>query len=138
MKVKRAMGVAASSEDVWRVVGDPYHFPRWWPRVERVENVTESEFTAVLRSDRGRVVRADYRLLAPGPPVRSWELVIEGTPFERVLRSQVTTVRVEDQAVSIEIEQKPRRFARLGGIMMRTATKKIVDEALTGLKALVA
>ena len=27
----------------WRVAGDANHLPRWWPRVQRVENVTEEE-----------------------------------------------------------------------------------------------
>ena len=45
---------SAPLDDVWQVVRDPYHLPRWWPRVQRVEGVTDEHFTEVLtRSDEG-------------------------------------------------------------------------------------
>jgi len=31
--------VPASPAEVWAIIGDPYHMPRWWPRVLRVEGV---------------------------------------------------------------------------------------------------
>ena len=60
----------AAVDAVWAVVGDPYHLPRWWPRVERVEGVDAGAWTSVMRSERGKAVRADYRRRAPGAPAR--------------------------------------------------------------------
>jgi len=42
------------------VLADPHHFPRWWPRVERVEGVDRRRWTSVMTSRRGRTVRIDY------------------------------------------------------------------------------
>lgn len=53
----------ASPDEVWAVVGDPHHMPRWWPRVLRVECVEDDGFTQVLTTDKGRPVRADFRVL---------------------------------------------------------------------------
>src|ERR687894_335749 len=36
---KRAATVAAPPQEVWEVVSDPHHLPRWWPGVQRVEEV---------------------------------------------------------------------------------------------------
>jgi len=30
--------IPAPRADVWNVVSDPYHLPRWWPKVTRVES----------------------------------------------------------------------------------------------------
>ena len=48
MKVRRSRVVAASPDEIWATVGDPYHLPRWWPRVERVELVRGDGFTQLL------------------------------------------------------------------------------------------
>ena len=47
-KVVRRRSLAASAPDVWRVVADPEHLPRWWPRTSRVENVHGSGEGALL------------------------------------------------------------------------------------------
>ncbi len=81
--------------EVWQLVCDPYHLPRWWPRVERVEAVTGSLFTQVMRSSSGRLVRADFeRTEHDEAQMRLvWAQQIAGTPFERVLSaSQIELV----------------------------------------------
>lgn len=74
--------------EVWQLVCDPYHLPRWWPRVERVEGVSGALFTQVLRgSSSGRLVRAEFeRTEHDDAQMRLvWAQQIAGTPFERVL-----------------------------------------------------
>jgi uncharacterized protein YndB with AHSA1/START domain len=62
--VTRSRTLAAAPEAVWRVIADPRALARWWPRVERVKAITAEGWTTVLRSERGRAVRADWRLEA--------------------------------------------------------------------------
>jgi uncharacterized protein YndB with AHSA1/START domain len=59
-RVRRSRTVAAPSDAVWDLVSDPHHLPRWWPQVQRVEEVTGDAWTKVLRTPRGKTVRADY------------------------------------------------------------------------------
>ncbi len=91
--MSRSRTVPVAPDDVWAVVGDPHHLPRWWPLTERVEAVEPEAWTSVMRSDRGKVVRADYRVEAHEPPRRrAWSQALEGTPFERLLREHRTEV----------------------------------------------
>ncbi|HET8953021.1 MAG TPA: SRPBCC domain-containing protein, partial [Solirubrobacteraceae bacterium] len=97
--------------DVWAVVGDPHHLPRWWPRTERVEAVDPDAWTSVMRSDRGNIVRADYRVEADEPPDRrAWSQSLAGTPFERLLREHVTEVSLapagEGTEVTLSVTQR--------------------------------
>jgi uncharacterized protein YndB with AHSA1/START domain len=80
--------ISMPAGEVWRLVCDPYHMPRWWPRVERVEGVEGVLFTQVLRgSSSGRLVRADFeRTERDDAQMRLvWAQQIAGTPFARVL-----------------------------------------------------
>lgn len=137
---RRTRIVAADVQAVWSVVCDPHHLPRWWPRVTRVEGVDADRWTQVFMTKKGRPVRADYRLLASERSrSRSWRQELEDTPFERVLGESVTEVRLEpvaDQGTRVTIEQRQRLrgFARLGGLMVRRATRRLLDEALEGLR----
>ena len=77
---------------VWHVVSDPYHLPRWWPRTQRVENVTEGggdrgrKWTQVLETRDGRAIRADYRCVGAATAKHyTYEQLVEGTPFEGFL-----------------------------------------------------
>ena len=128
--------------EVWRLVGDPHHFPRWWPRVMRVEDVREGRFTEVLTGARsGRSVRADFRIKEKRKErLLRFSQDIDGTPFEKVLKAAETQISLEPAgegtAVSIAMRQRPRGLARFGGgTMMRRATRRIIDEALDGLEA---
>ena len=113
MVVRRSRTVAAPSDDVWRIVRDPYHLPRWWPRTQRVEGVSSGGWTSVLVTDKGRSVRADYRVEASrGGDRRRWSQEVEGTAFERLVREVVYELALApaDGAtrVSIELRQQPR------------------------------
>lgn len=133
----------AHPQRVWEVVGDPYHLPRWWPKVEAVEGVTKDAFTERLRTDKGRSVRADFRVLeSSGPDAggggrRRWSQTVDGTPFERVLASAevcVTLAPAEGGTrVELVLEQRMRGMARLGGAFVRRASKKTLDDALDRL-----
>ena len=142
MVVRRSRTVAAPADEIWRIVRDPYHLPRWWPRTERVEGVSGTGWTSVLTTDRGRAVRADYRVEASqGRERRRWAQELDGTPFERLFSEVVTelvlTPAGERTEVGIEVRQSPRGLARFGGFMLRRATRRQLDAALTGLAGLV-
>jgi len=94
---RRSRTIAASVDDLWELVGDPHHLPRWWPRVERVEDVHDGHFTEVMRTRKGKVVRADFSLREVDERARtlSWEQRLAGTPFEQVLRSSLTELRLQ-------------------------------------------
>jgi len=138
-RTRRTRTIAATPEQLWRTVCDPHHLPRWWPRVQRVEAVDPEHFTQVLGTDKGRAIRADFRVLeSRAPELRRWAQEIEGSPFERLLRSAETEVRLAaDDAggtnVTLTIRQRLRGVGALGGFMVRRATNKVADEALRAL-----
>ena len=120
------------------MVADPRSLARWWPRVERVKSVSDDGWTTVLRSERGRALRADWRLEASeAGQRRAWAQELEGTPFEKVLHHRRVEVRVEPAGegarVTIELRQRGRRMARFGSFMLRRAARKELDGALDGL-----
>jgi uncharacterized protein YndB with AHSA1/START domain len=135
----RSRTIDAAQQDVWALIEDPHHLPRWWPGVTRMEAVQDESWTQVFSSRRGRAVRVDFRLLeSHAPSMRSWEQEIEGSPFERILNQSITIVRLEPvppgTVVTIELHQKLRGYSRTGGLMLRRATRKQLDEALDGLQ----
>lgn len=139
-KTRRSRTLVYEPAAVWAVVGDPYNLPRWWPRVERVEQVTPGQFTEVLRSDRGRAIRADHRLteIEDGTTI-TWVQEVEGTPFARVMSASSTTVTLSPgkgggTAVRLERRQQMRGMSRFGGFMIRRATGTVLDEAMNGLE----
>ena len=138
---RRSRTVPAPPERVWEVVADPHHLPRWWPRVTRVEAVTDEHFTEVLTTEDGRSLRADFRVVdSRAPERRVWEQELAGTPFERVFASASTEVKLlPDGAgtrVTLVMRQRLRGSARMGGFMVRRATGRVLDEALQALEAL--
>jgi uncharacterized protein YndB with AHSA1/START domain len=140
--VRRSRTLAAPVDDVWRIVRDPYHLPRWWPKTERVEGVSSAGWTSVLVTDKGRSIKADYRVeLTKSAERRRWSQELPGTPFERLFREVVYEVELAPAdagtAVGIETRQLPRGWARFGGMMLRRAAKRQCDEALAGLAGLV-
>jgi uncharacterized protein YndB with AHSA1/START domain len=141
-RTTRSATIPASPEQIWRTVCDPHHLPRWWPRVQRVESVDAERFTQVLATDKGRSVRADFRVLeSRAPAVRRWAQDVEGSPFERLLRSAETEVRLEREGiaatrVTLTMRQRLRGAGVLGGFMVRRATARRLDEALAGLARL--
>jgi carbon monoxide dehydrogenase subunit G len=142
MKVRRSRVVSAPPDDVWATIGDPYHLPRWWPRVERVELVQGDGFTQLLRTDKGRAIRADFRVVqSRRPELRRWRQEVAGTPFEGILAWSETEIRLEPAGegstrVTLEQDQKLRGMARFGGFMARRASRRMLGEALEGLESL--
>lgn len=146
---QRSRRFQARPEDVWEVVADPHHMPRWWPEVKRMEGVEGDRWTQVYTTGRGRPVRVDFHLLESEPPGpggdppghRVWEQDIVGTPFERVLGEAVTEVVVEGDGdatlVTIALRQKLRGYSRTGGFLLSRATRGKLDEALQSLEEIV-
>jgi carbon monoxide dehydrogenase subunit G len=141
--VRRSRTVEAPPDAVWRVVSDPRHLPRWWPKVARVEGVDGDAFTKVLRTSAGRPVRADFRIVAVEPPrTRRWVQLVEGSPFERFLAAAEEAASVEPDGdgrarVTLEVRQRLRGVSRLGGPLVRRATRRQLDEALDALERVV-
>src|SRR6476661_2364604 len=138
--VVRSKTIAAPREEVWEVVSDPYNLPRWWPTVQRVEDVSDGAWTTVATSSRGRAVRFDWSRVYIDPPERIvWQQELDQTPFERFLRESVTGVILEPAGdatkVELRIVRRLRGLARFGGIQMRRAARKELDAALAGLEA---
>lgn len=138
--------IPAPRGEVWGVVSDPYHLPRWWPNVTRVEGVYErkggsgSQWTKVFETSAGKAVRADFRCrFSRAPEAYGWEQEIPGSPFEKYLRSAVTELELHDAEggtlVEIETDQRLRGISRLGGgPMLRRATGRQLDQALDSLE----
>jgi uncharacterized protein YndB with AHSA1/START domain len=142
--VTRHSGFDAPLERVWNVVSDPYSLPRWWPRVQRVEEVSDSGWTMVLMSDRGKPIRADYTLAESCPmELLEWQQELEETPFERMLsQSRIVIELAQDDnagktAVVLRSTERLRGLARLGSPMVRHATRKRLSQALEQLGELV-
>jgi uncharacterized protein YndB with AHSA1/START domain len=144
----RSRTIALPVAELWELIGDPHHLPRWWPRVDRVEDVDGEAFTEVMRTAKGKLVRADFRVLQSDEAEHSltWEQQLEGTPFARLLseaRTRVTLEPVEAESgpaaqgtrVTIELHQQLTGFfPRFGGFMVSRAAAKTLDEALDGLE----
>jgi len=142
--VTQHSGFEAPLERVWRVVSDPYSLPRWWPRVQRVEEVSDSSWTMVLMSDRGKPIRADYTLVASRPmELLEWHQELEETPFERMLSEARLVIELEHDAeagataVALRSTERLRGLARLGSPMVRRATRGRLRQALERLGELV-
>jgi hypothetical protein len=122
-------------------VADPYSLPRWWPRVQRVEEVTDDGWTMVLLSDRGKSVRADYTLAESRPmELLEWRQELEETPFERMLSLARLEIELESDGtttVTLRSTERLRGLARLGSPMVRRATRKRLSQALDQLGELV-
>ena len=130
------------------MISDPYHLPRWWPRTQRVENVTGGDgkgrrWTQVLETRDGRGVRADYQCTSAAAGERYiYEQQLADTPFEGILKSATTEIRLAptdgDTEVTLASEQRLRGLSRFGGLMMRRATGRTLAAALEGLDRAVA
>lgn len=143
-RVSRKRRIAAPVADIWAIVSDPYHLPRWWPRTSRVENVSQGSerrgatWTQVFETKDGRGVRADFKCVSAARDERYvYEQLLEGTPFDRILRSSQTEVRLAprdgETEVTVAVNQRLRGLSRLGSPMMRRATGRILSDALSGL-----
>jgi len=137
-KSRRSRDLQAQPEDVWRVISNPHHLTRWWPDVTRVEAVIDDQFTMVIPTRKGRPMRVDYRMVELEEPHRlSWTQEVIGTPFERVLAQQLTSITLEPldtgTHIQLEMRQQLRGYARLGGWMLRRANRDRLNGALDAL-----
>jgi hypothetical protein len=107
--------------------------------VERVEEATPEAWTTVMKSPRGKVVRADYtRTVADAPRRVAWRQEVEASPFERILARAETEVALEPVGpdrtrVELLHIHRLRGLAMLGGPLLRRATGGRLDQALEGL-----
>jgi uncharacterized protein YndB with AHSA1/START domain len=142
-------------EDLWALVCDPHHLPRWWPRVERVEDVDQDAFTEVMKTRKGKLVRADYNVVMRDDDQHTltWAQRLAGTPFAQVLSSAETQLWLEPAGsgseVTIELRQSLVRYSdqasggrvgifmgmapRFGAPMVRKAAAATLTEALDGV-----
>jgi len=144
-RIGRKRVIASASDRTWDLISDPHHLARWWPLAQRVEDVREEgeglRWTLALRSERGTQVRADYTggEIEPGHRF-AWDQQVEGTPFERILRSARVEIGVmsagdddDKTLVSLTSHERLRGLSRLGSPMMRAAAGRRLDEALENL-----
>lgn len=142
MRVRRTQRLDAEPDRVWTVVADPWSLPRWWPRIERVESVDRDAWTSVLVGERGRSLRADWRVVDEEPGRRRrWAQDLEGSPFANLLTASEVEVALAPAgaggtAVTIEIDQALRGWARLAPFLVKGAARRQADEALAGLRDL--
>jgi uncharacterized protein YndB with AHSA1/START domain len=135
---RRSRTFTVTPAEIWDVIADPDHLPRWWPGVARVEGVEGDRFTEVFTTKRGRPVRADFRIIQSDRPYGlAWMQEVEGTPFQRVLGESIISIGLslspDGTTVSIEQRQKLRGYSRTGGLLLRRATGRKLDEALDGI-----
>ena len=143
MVVRRERVVPAAAAEVWEVVSDPMRLPAWWPGVTRVEEATPQAWTTVLTSPKGKPVRMDYtRVEAAAPSRLIWRQEVEASPFERILAEATTSVELsavdDGTRVAIELDQKPRGWARFAPLQFRAAGTRQVQGAVEGLERLFA
>jgi uncharacterized protein YndB with AHSA1/START domain len=148
---RRTRTIAAPVEQLWELVCDPQHLPRWWPRVTRVEDVHDDAFTEVMKTRKGKIVRADFDVVHKDEAKRllTWAQRVKGTPFASVLSAAETDISLasvaDATAVTLELRQTlagptPGRGVlaglspRMGGRMVRRAAERTLDEALDGLE----
>ena len=142
MLLRRETVLAATPDEVWRVVGNPEQLGRWWPGVTRVEEATPEAWTTVLGSPRGKAVRADFTRLELIEGERLvWRQEVAGSPFERILASSLTTISLSSTKtggtqVAIELDNRPRGWARFAPLQFRAAASRQLRGALDGLEAL--
>jgi hypothetical protein len=84
-------------------------------------------------------VRADFRCLSSAEGERYvWEQQLDGTPFERHLRSSKIEIAMqaggEGTEVKLTSEQSLRGMSRLGSPLMRHGQGEILNEALDGIE----
>ena len=142
-RVTRRRRIEATPGAVWSIVSDPYHLPRWWPKTQRVENVSSGapkgrRWTQVLETKDGRGVRADYRCISAASDERYvFEQQLQGSPFEKILKSARTEITLAPDdggtEVTMRTEQRLRGLSRMGGFLMRRATGRMLNAALSGL-----
>ncbi len=112
-----------------------------------MESVEGDAFTEVLKTAKGKLVRADFSVVELDEISRRlrWCQQIEDSPFARLLESAETEVQLESDGsgteVTIELRQELARgrvgswfHPRLGSHMVQRAATSTLEEALDGLQ----
>src|SRR5688500_20405185 len=108
-RVVRRRRIAAPPGALWSIISDPYHLPRWWPRTQRVENVSPGElkgrrWTQVLEPRDGRGIRADYRCVSADSAERFiFEQQVEDGPFATFIQSSRTEIWLDPNKSTSEV-----------------------------------
>ena len=147
---RRSRTIAAPEQQLWELMRDPHHLPRWWPRVTRVEDVEDYAFTEVMRTRKGKLVRADFSVRRDDAQrTLTWVQRIDGTPFASVLKSGETELQLAQAGdateVTIELRQEMATGSgrhspfmalapRFGGPLVRRAAAATLEQALDGLE----
>ena len=96
----------------------------------------------MIISYRGRAERSDYTRVESEPPRRMlWRHEVDESPFERLLAEATIELELEEldrerTRVRLTADQSLRGKTRFGGMMVRRATKRTLNEALDGLRRL--
>ena len=92
-----------------------------------------SRWTTVLGTERGKGVRADYRCTSAAPGERYvWEQDIEGTPFERILRSAALEIHLDGRRRRAPSVTLARQRAAARALAARLADDAPGDPAAPG------
>jgi uncharacterized protein YndB with AHSA1/START domain len=143
-RVSRKVELPVGIGSVWEFVSNPGNLPRWWPRVVRVEGVVGRSgtatlsWTSLLEADSGRRVRLDFEATNCDPPVQfSWCQELTGTQFEKHLRRQEYSIRLEgsqDRTVlELVAETDLKGSAKLATLNLRKSQGQVLDRALADL-----
>jgi hypothetical protein len=110
----------------------------------RVADVTgrgqRARWTAVLETETGNGVRADFRCTASTEAKRyTWSQDLAGTAFERILTEAGVEITLEpvgtgETSVTLASDETLRGLSRLGAPMMRGAARRRLDEAFAGIE----
>jgi uncharacterized protein YndB with AHSA1/START domain len=126
LTARRTRTISAPIDDLWDVMRDPHHLPRWWPRVVRVEDVADGAFTEVMKTRKGKTVRADFDIVEVDEEARTlrWDQRVQGTPFEAVLSSSLTELRL----VAVDARGEANGPGRLEGGAAATEVTEVTIE----------
>jgi len=107
--------------------------------VDRKDGGRRTQWTKVLQTAEGRGVRADFRCVSSAERERYvWEQELEGTPFERHLKSLRVEIGLRERdggtAVSLTEEQALKGMSKFGSPLMKRARRDVLDEALDGIE----
>ena len=107
----------------------------------RVEEATQTAWTKVFETSRGRAVRADFTRIDYHYGRRlAWRQELEQSPFERVFAEVITEIELEPEGpgetrVELTSREELRSRFRLGGFMVRRAARRRLQTALEQLDA---
>jgi len=141
--VARSCEIAADAERIWTFAVDPRNLPKWWPGTTAVRSVRGSAgigqtWRQVFVTKKGREVAAEQKC-SEYEVGRQWsfEQRTQGTPFEKVLRSATVELRLEaDEGgtrATLRLERRMRGMSALGGVFVRRASAKTLNQALDRL-----